>query len=79
MNSSDSTNRRFSKVQLANMFSISKRTVIRTMLAAKIPTSRCWHGDEDVRIFSFARELINKGCTYRQVQQWFTIKEIKQL
>lgn len=78
MNSSDSTNR-LSKCQLAVMFSISKRTVIRTMLAAKISTSRCWHDEEDMRTFSFARELINKGCTYRQVQQWFTIKEIKQL
>ena len=74
MNSSDSTNRRFSKVELAKMFAISKRTVFRTMLAAKIPTSRCWHDEEDVQIFSFARAMIDKGLTYREVQQWFNVR-----
>lgn len=81
MNSSEDTSK-LTKIQLASLFAISKRTVIRTMQVALIPTSPYLHSSHDVQLFAVARRLLDEGKTYRQVKQFFitrsNTKEINQ-
>lgn len=63
---------RKSKVELANIFSISLNTVARTLWVCNIPTRRQLYGDTDFWAFSIARSMIeNLDFTYFQTRAYF--------
>ena len=63
---------RKSKVELATEFSISLKTVARTLWVCDLPTRRQLYGDADCRAFALARSTIdNLKFTYFQARAYF--------
>ncbi len=65
-----------SKRDLQVRFGIADTTVVRTLVAAGLSTSKRRYTAEEVRQFEVARQLFNAGYSVKEVQRYFSLKEV---
>ena len=66
----------YSKRDLQVRFGIADTTVVRTLVAAGLSTSKRRYTAEEVRQFEVARQLFNAGYSVKEVHYFFSLKEV---
>jgi DNA-binding transcriptional MerR regulator len=66
----------YSKRELEVQFGIADTTVVRTLKAAGLSTSKRRYTAQEIEQFKVARQLFNAGYSVKEVHYFFSLKEV---